>query len=95
MCHESLTPHISINAKSRVYFGDHSLICPPCNFIKARKFGTIKRKLQPMSTIELSFLSCATRKIRVLTKKGLKRPVVKGLRDSKGPRIAEIRVLPM
>ena len=55
----------------------------------------IKRKLQPMSTIELSFLSCAMMKIRLLTKKGLTRPVMKGLKESKGVKMAEMRELPI
>ncbi len=48
-----------------------------------------------MSTIELSFLSCATMKIRLFTKKGLIRPVMKGLKDSKGVNKADMRVLPI
>ena len=55
----------------------------------------IKRKLHPISTIELSFLSCATMKIRLFTKKGLIIPVMKGLKDPKGANIADMRELPI
>ncbi len=40
-------------------------------------------------------MSCATKKIRVFTRKGLMMPVIKGLRESKGERIADIKVLPI
>ena len=55
----------------------------------------MKRRLQPMSTIELSFLSCAMMKIRLFTRKGLTRPVIKGHKDSKGVNKADMRVLPI
>ena len=55
----------------------------------------MNKKLQPMSTIELSFLSYATMKIRLFTKKGLIIPVMKGLKDPKGARMADMRELPI
>ena len=55
----------------------------------------MNRKLQPISTIELSFLSWAMMKIRLFTKKGLIIPVMKGVKEPKGAKMADTRELPI